>query len=117
MKVRHEVLGPVTLLCAEGRLDFGSAPGFQREIEAVLAGGGTAPTGVIVDCTALEYVSSAGLRVLLQAARAARQGKISFALCALKPAVREVFELSGFDRLMDVHADRATALAHGSQGP
>jgi anti-anti-sigma factor len=115
--VRLEPLGRMTLLHAEGRLDFGSAAGFQHDLEAALAGGGTAPAALIVDCTALEYVSSAGLRVLLQTARSAQRAGISFALCALRPAVREVFELSGFNRLMGVHADRATALAHAPQGP
>lgn len=37
---------------------------------------------------------------------------IPFALCALQPAVREVFDLSGFSRIIAVHADRAAALAH-----
>lgn len=117
MKVRLESLGRTSLLHPEGRLDFGSATGFQRDIEAALAGSGTAPAALIVDCTSLEYVSSAGLRVLLQAARSAQRAGISFALCALRPAVREVFELSGFNRLMGVHADRATALAHAPQDP
>jgi anti-sigma regulatory factor (Ser/Thr protein kinase) len=63
----------------------------------------------MIDCCALDYVSSAGLRVFLVAARAAARAGITFALCALTPAVREVFELSGFARLMAVHADRAAA--------
>ena len=117
MNVRLEVLGRISLLHAEGRLDFGSAAGFQHDIEAAFAAGGTVPAAMIVDCTALEYVSSAGLRVLLQAARGAQRAGIWFALCALRPAVREVFELSGFNRLMGVHADRATALAHAPPGP
>jgi anti-anti-sigma factor len=117
LKVRLEALGRTSLLHAEGRLDFGAAAGFQREIEATLAGAGTPPAALIVDCTALEYVSSAGLRILLQAARSAQRAGISFAVCALTPAVREVFELSGFNRLIGVHADRAAALAHTPQGP
>jgi anti-anti-sigma factor len=117
LKVSLESRGRIRLLHPQGRLDCGSAAGFQREIEAALAGGGNAPAALIVDCTALEYVSSAGLRVLLQAARSAQRDSIPFALCALRPAVREVFELSGFNRLMGVHADRATALAHAPQEP
>ena len=115
MKVRLESLGRISLLHPEGRLDFGSAAGFQRDIEAALTGGGTAPAALIVDCTSLEYVSSAGLRVLLQGGRSAQRAGISFALCALRPAVREVFELSGFNRLMGVHPDRAAALAQVPQ--
>ncbi len=115
MKVRLETVGETTLVHAQGRLDFGAAAGFQRELEAILAGSGPKPVAVIIECTGLDYVSSAGLRVLLQAARSAQRARISFALCALKPSVREVFELSGFSRLMAVHPDRAAALAHVPQ--
>lgn len=117
MNVRFERLALTTLVMPEGRLDFGAAAAFQRHIEEVLAGAATASAAVIIDCSALDYVSSAGLRVFLLAARAAQRAGISFALCALKPAVREVFELSGFSRIICVHTDRATALASAPREP
>jgi anti-anti-sigma factor len=117
MNIRFETLAHTTLVIPEGRLDFGAAAGFQRQVEAVLAGVGTESAAVIIDCSALDYVSSAGLRVFLLAARAAQRAGISFALCLLKPAVREVFDLSGFSRIITVHPDRATALAHAPQTP
>jgi len=117
VKIRVETLELITLVIPEGRLDFGAAARFQQHVEGALAGGGTAPAAVIIDCTALEYVSSAGLRVFLLAARASQRAGISFALSALRPAVREVFEVSGFSRMIPVHADRETALAHASPGP
>jgi len=49
--------------------------------------------------------------VVLLAARAAQRAGIPFGLCAPQPAVREVFDLSGFSRIIAVQADRATALA------
>jgi anti-sigma B factor antagonist len=101
----------------EGRLDFGAAPGFLRRLEELIGGGSPQPVAVIVDCHALEYVSSAGLRVFLLAARATERAGASFALCALKPAVREVFDLSGFSRIIRVHADRAAALAYAQRDP
>ena len=68
-------------------------------------------SGVLIDCAWLDYVSSAGLRVFLIATRAAKRGGIAFAVCGLRPAVREVFEISGFGQLMAVHSDRSLALA------
>jgi anti-sigma B factor antagonist len=117
MNVRLEALGLTTLVIPEGRLDFGAAAGFQAQVEQALAGAGTAPKAVIIDCAGLDYVSSAGLRVFLLAAKGAQRAGISFAICALKPAVREVFELSGFSRVMTMHADQATALAQAPQQP
>jgi serine/threonine-protein kinase RsbW len=111
MNVRFESLGPATLVIPEGRLDYGAADGFQRQLDERLTGVSAAGAGMIVDCGALDYISSAGLRVFLLAARAAQRAGISFALCALRPAVREVFELSGFSRIIAAHADRATALS------
>jgi anti-sigma B factor antagonist len=115
VKVHIEKIALTTLLIPEGRLDFSSSAGFEKQLNEVLAGAGTAPAAVIIDCAALDYVSSAGLRAFLLAARSAQRAGISFALCALKPAVREVFDLSGFSRIIAVHADRATALAQAPQ--
>jgi serine/threonine-protein kinase RsbW len=117
LKIQVETVALSVLVMPEGRLDFGAAAAFQQHVEAVIAGAGTAPASVIIDCTALDYVSSAGLRVFLLAARASHRAGISFAVCALKPAVREVFELSGFSRMIAVHTDRTTALAHAPQRP
>ena len=117
MKIRLESVGEVTLVVAEGRLDFGASPRFQEHLEQALTGSGQAPTAVVVDCAALEYVSSAGLRVFLLAARTAQRAGMSFALTTLTPAVREVFELSGFIRMIPVHTERAAALASASPTP
>jgi len=112
MKVRLEKVPRATLVIAEGRLDFGAAPAFQKELEqAVAAAHASEAKAVIVDCAALDYVSSAGLRTFLQAARASQRAGVVFALSTLQPAVREVFELSGFSRMIPIHADRTAALA------
>ncbi len=115
MNLRIEALAEATYVVPEGRVDFEAAQGFQEALERALGGGGKAPAAVIIDGAALEYVSSAGLRAVLLAARAAQRAGVPFALCALQPAVREVFELSGFSRIIAVLADRATALAQARQ--
>jgi serine/threonine-protein kinase RsbW len=132
LKVRIETLAATTWVNPEGRLDFAAAPAFQRQLEEMLASARpasakraasaasaapAAPAAVIIDGSALDYVSSAGLRVFLVAARAAQRAGVRFALCALTPAVREVFELSGFARLVAVHADRVAASADAPQQP
>ncbi|MBS0578808.1 MAG: STAS domain-containing protein [Proteobacteria bacterium] len=112
MIVQLESLGTTTVVLPEGRLDFGAAAAFEKQLTEALAGrGGVAPRTVILDGSGLEYVSSAGLRAILLAARGAQRSGVAFSLCALKPAVREVFDLSGFSRIIAVHPDRAAALA------
>src|SRR3974390_3521611 len=112
MNVRIETADHARVVVPEGRLDFGAAAGFQTQVEQVIAEAAKSSAGVVIDCGALEYVSSAGLRVFLLAARETQKRKLSFSICALKPAVREVFELSGFTKIIAVHPDRAAALAH-----
>lgn len=111
MNLRIEEIGDVSCVAPVGRLDFDAAPGFQEAVERVLRGAGKAPVALIIDGAALEYVSSAGLRAILLLAKAAQRAGISFALCSLQPAVREVFELSGFSQIIAIHPDRETARA------
>lgn len=98
--------GTATVLALDGRLDTASASPVEARLLALLGQG-----GVVVDLAAVRYVSSAGLRVLLKAAKAARAAGRGFALCGLQPSVREVFEMSGFDRVIDAHPGREAAIA------
>lgn len=57
---------------------------------------------VAVDLSALDYISSAGLRCLLQAARAAQAKGAEMVVCAPSNAVNKVFEISGMRRLIRI---------------
>ena len=59
----------------------------------------------------LAYISSAGLRVILQTAKALRTQEAQFALCSAKGPIREVFEISGIDQIVSIHDSEAAALA------
>jgi anti-sigma B factor antagonist len=107
---RIERHGGATVFIASGRLDFSAAAGFQSQLDQII-GTRDGTAALIVDCAELEYVSSAGLRAFLLAARNCQRGGRYFAACTLQHAVREVFELSGFGQLIPLHADRTTALA------
>ena len=78
-----------------------------QQLEAAVA---AKPRGLVVDCSSLDYVSSAGLRVFLVAARAAKAAGVGFDVSDLKPAVKEVFDLTGFGNVITLCADRATAV-------
>ena len=99
--------GGVLVLDLAGRLDAGSSPPVEAKLLASVRG---APA-VLLDLAGLDYVSSAGLRVLLKAAKEARAAGSRFALAGLRPAVREVFEVSGFFAVLTAYPTRAEALA------
>lgn len=64
----------------------------------------------------MDYISSAGLRVLLVAARRVKEAKGAWALCALTGPVRQVFELAGFLPLFTIDASCPAAMARLASG-
>jgi anti-anti-sigma factor len=90
-----------------GRLDSVTSSGLEKSLQALFEATGTR---TMVDFSALTYVSSAGLRVILMAAKRVKQSQGKLVLFGLMPQVREVFEISGFLKILDVVDDRAAAL-------
>lgn len=107
MEIREEVRGQVCLITPSGRLDSTSAPA----LEAVLPARVQAQGKVVLDLAETAYVSSAGLRVLLMGAKAARSGGHRLVLCGLSAAVQEVFDVSGFSSIFSIEPDVDAALS------
>ena len=91
------------LIVVEGRIDSGTAEGFRN---AVLSELGEEDQAVVLDLAGVVYVSSAGLRALLQIAKSRSQG---VRLCSLRPEVMGVFSMSGFDRVLSVFESQEDA--------
>ncbi len=107
MQINQEVVQGVLVISPEGRLDATTAPVFSEQILGLF---GQYPHAVI-DFSSVAYVSSAGLRAILMAAKHRRQTGGKMALCAMAEPIREVFEISGFCSLIDVLPDMPAALA------
>ncbi len=88
------------IIAAEGRLDFDAAPGFQSQMENALDQAENLGLSVVIHCAQLEYISSAGLRAFLVAARSAKTRQVKLLACQLTAHVQEVFDLSGFSQLI-----------------
>ncbi len=100
--------GKVAIIDVRGRVDSNTARAFEEKLLGAVS---SAQPVLVVDCTELDYVSSAGLRVLLMAAKKVKAAKGKLALCGLKPHVQEVFDVSGFSSIFAIHAAREAALA------
>lgn len=98
----------VVVIVPAGRVDSTTSDELERRLRAVLDR--KAPR-VVVDLAHVEYISSAGLRVLLALAKRMREQKGALALASLGDSVRQVFELAGFLPLFTVAATRADAVA------
>jgi anti-sigma B factor antagonist len=86
---------------ARGRADAEAAD----ELEAALRRAVESSSKVAADFSALSYISSAGLRAVIQAARAAQSAKVEFVICSLTEPVRKVFDLSGLHQLLRVQGE------------
>ncbi|CAA7627481.1 STAS domain-containing protein [Magnetospirillum sp. SS-4] len=107
MEIREETIGDATVLVPLARVDSSSAKAFEAKVLAVVNSGATK---IVIDFSELNYISSAGLRVVLVGAKMTR-GSRKFVLCAMKPNIREIFDVSGFAKILAIHPDRAAALA------
>jgi len=98
----------VLTIKAQGRIDGSNAADFLKSVEGVIDQN---DSGVILDFSELNYISSAGLRIILLIAKDLRQRSVKFALCSLSSSVAEIFMISGFDQIIDLHEDTAAAVA------
>ncbi len=109
MQISELEAGQVKVVALDGRFDAQSAGQVEEALKGAMAAGANK---LLVDMGQVEYVSSAGLRVLLATSKrlAGQGGKL--ALCGLKPYVWEVFEVAGFTTIFQIHPDREAGLAN-----
>ena len=108
MEVTTRAEGDVTIVTIAGSLDSITAPQAKEALDAVLAQGARK---VAVDFSTLEYVSSAGLRVLLGLAKQLKARGGTLRTFGLNQSVRELFEISGFATILKVFAGEGEALS------
>jgi len=109
MDITTRMQNGVTLVAFSGNLDSNTSPRAQQALDGILASGGRK---MVVDFTALDYISSAGLRVLLGTAKrlSGAEGGGALRLFGLNETVQEVFDISGFSTILAVFATEADAL-------
>ncbi len=107
MQVDSEILGEINIVTPSGRLDSMTAPHFESEL---LTRTEQSTNGVIVDFTNLEYVSSAGLRILLMAAKRMKAASRKLILCGLSDSIHDVFRISGFLTIFTIVDSREEAI-------
>ncbi len=89
------------VLTPAGRLDAAGAHALEAEWKQQIAAGNTR---ILVNLKDARYISSSGLRTLLAAARAAEKHGGTLKLCCLTARVAEIFEMAGFDRVLEIFA-------------
>ena len=97
MTINKQQNGSTLTIAVQGRLDTTTAPDLEKEIKSSLEG----VTELILDFEKLDYISSAGLRVLLSAQKQmSKQG--SMKVTNVSDLVMEVFEVTGFTDILTI---------------
>jgi anti-sigma B factor antagonist len=111
MPVTHRNYGNARAVFPKGRLDHENCEPFRAELAGHLDAAVRAGEPLVLDMSGLEYVSSAGLRCLMLAAKeaSARQGRVMVA--AMQPVVAEIFQISRFNLVFEVFPTLREALA------
>ena len=97
MTINKNQNGTALTIALEGRLDTTTAPQLEQELKTSLDG----ITDLTLDFTSLDYISSAGLRVLLSAHKT-MAGKGGMKVTHVNEVVQEVFEVTGFSDILTI---------------
>ncbi len=113
MELNHRRLQRVDLIEVAGRIDAATAPQLKQLIDSIFADG---RYRIVLDFSRLEYISSPGLRVLIEARKKAREWKLTdleggdVRIANLPPRIKEVFDLTGFSSLFEIYGDTVEAV-------
>ena len=104
----------MSILALDGYLDAHTAPQFEKSVEEEFTAG---RLKLIVDCTKLTYISSAGLGVFMSFVEEIREAGGDIKICGLSAKVMQVFDILGFPALFDIVDDLPSAFNKYEESP
>lgn len=103
IQLNDNTISGTEIISISGRLDALSSSALEEKIDPLTHKDTT--SSLVFDLAGLEYISSAGLRVLLKTAKNCKNTSKKMFLCGLTKNVSEVFKISGFDLILDIKPD------------
>ena len=108
LELQADQIEGALVISVTGRIDGLNAQEFRDNLDKEIGG---SDNSVVLDLEKLSYISSAGLRSILLVAKTLRDRNMRFVLCSLSDPIREIFEIAGFDKIIDVIESRSDAIA------
>jgi len=99
MELKKEIFGVWILFTVRGRLDAQTAPKLDKELLPEIE----KRLDIVLDFSELEYISSMGIRSIMQAIKKTYELNHRVAICGMRPAVKEVLSSARIDALLDVY--------------
>ncbi|MCE1238523.1 MAG: STAS domain-containing protein [Azonexaceae bacterium] len=104
MKLPAQQRDGTIVVSVSGRIDHATSEEFSTALAPLLDACQQGTPALLLDFSCVEYISSAGLRVLMMASRQAKAQKGSFGIASLTPLVQEVFAISRFNLIVPCYA-------------
>jgi anti-sigma B factor antagonist len=104
----------LSVLALEGYLDAHTAPEFEKVVQAEFEAG---RVRLVVECSRLTYISSAGLGVFMSFIEEIRAAGGDIKICGLAPKIFQVFDILGFSALFDIVPDLPAAVRRYQEAP
>jgi len=111
MELAAKRFADTVALYPTGRIDHATADSFKAALAPYLARVASGRDRAVIDLAGVEYISSVGLRVLMLASKQAKAQGGALAVADLQPVVREIFEISRFNLVLEVFPTLREALA------
>ncbi len=99
MEITETEQQQIIIFSLAGRLDSNTSPEFDKRILHAIERGFR---HIVLDCRKLDYITSAGLRVVVKTAKKLKPEQGQIILCAMEDYVKEVFEIAGFDSFLPI---------------
>ena len=114
MQLNNQNFGSVRVVKMTGRIDHDNSEDFKNALQPHLENCREGGEVVVMDFSGVNYISSAGFRVLLLAHRHAITHKSAFAIGGAQAVVMEIFSISKFDKIISCHSTVRDAIAKHS---
>lgn len=115
MQIATRQFADTIVVAPTGRVDHRSAVDFEAALAPLLAQVAAGGGALVLDLSAVDYISSVGLRVLMVAAQQVRTQQARLSVASLQAVVAEIFAISRFNKILVVCATLEDALAYSSE--
>lgn len=109
MDTQVEEKGDVTVVRLEGRLDAASSPQIEKQLQAIIDAG---HFKVVLNFERVEYLSSAGMRLMLSISKRLKNLAGKLIACNMSEEVLEVIKMAGFHQVIEIYPSEEESFAH-----